>query len=75
MVVEADEASGGYFTLLRDEGDLFKGAPPYAFHSQVVTLTAPFIWSAILGESTAQEALDEAAAATEEELTNLGYRT
>lgn len=75
LVVETDAAAGGYFTLLQEEGDLFKGAPPYAFHSQVVTLVGPFIWSAILGELTAQEALDQAAAATEEELTNLGYRT
>jgi hypothetical protein len=36
---------------------------------------SPFIWSAILGDSSAQDALDEAAAAAEEELTNLGYRT
>ena len=75
LIVEADEATGGYFTLLREEGALFKGAPPFPFHAEVVGLVAPFIWSAILGERTAQEALDEAAAATEEELTNLGYRT
>ena len=75
LIAEADAATGGYFTLLREQGHLFKGAPPFPFHAEVVSLVSPFIWSAILGERTAQEALDEAAAATEEELTNLGYRT
>jgi multiple sugar transport system substrate-binding protein len=74
-VTAIDEEVGGYFTLMEAQAQLFRGAPPFAFHSQVVSTVSPFIWSAILGDSTPQEALDAAAEATEEELTNLGYRT
>jgi multiple sugar transport system substrate-binding protein len=74
-ITEIDESVGGYFTLMRESAPLFRGAPPYPFHSQVVTAVSPFIWSAILGDTSAQDALDSAAAAVEEELTNLGYRT
>ncbi len=32
-VVELDAKLGGYYTLLKDQGKLFAGAPPYPFHA------------------------------------------
>lgn len=74
-VIAADEATNGYYTLLRDQGYLFAGAPPYPFHPQVREVIAPFIYRAIAGELTAEEALDQAAVAANEELVNLGFAT
>jgi multiple sugar transport system substrate-binding protein len=69
-----DEKTDHYYTLMRDEGKLFGGAPPYPFHAQVREATAPFFYEAITGELTPSDALDKMAAAAEEELTKLGYR-
>jgi multiple sugar transport system substrate-binding protein len=46
---------------------------PFPFHPQIREVIAPFIYSAIAGELTAEEALDQAAAAVDAELVNLGY--
>ncbi|MEM7024933.1 MAG: extracellular solute-binding protein [Pseudomonadota bacterium] len=73
-VVEQDGRVDGYYTLMREKGPLFAGAPPYPFHSQVREAIAPFIYQAIVGEITPEEALDQAAAAAEAELEQLGYR-
>lgn len=72
-VVAQDQATNGYYTLMREEGRLFRGAPEFPFHAQVRDVIAPFIYEAILGNISAQEALDGAAEAAEEELVNLGY--
>ena len=69
-----DAKLDGYYTLLRDKGYLFAGAPAYPFHAQVREATAPFFYEAIIGQLTPQEALDKMAAAAEDELTKLGYR-
>jgi len=69
-----DEKTDHYYTLMRDEGKLFAGAPPYPFHAQVREATAPFFYQAITGELTPSEALDKMAEAAETELTKLGYR-
>ena len=69
-----DAKLDGYYTLLRDKGNLFAGAPPYPFHAQVREATAPFFYEAIIGQLAPQEALDKMAAAAEDELTKLGYR-
>ena len=63
-----------YYSLLRDSGKLFAGAPPYPFHAQVREATAPFFYQAITGELSPSDALDQMAAAAEQELTSLGYR-
>jgi multiple sugar transport system substrate-binding protein len=73
LVAEADAATNGYYSLLRDQGYLFAGAPAFPFHPQVREVIAPFIYQAIAGELTAAEALDMAAVAAEEELVRLGY--
>jgi len=69
-----DEKTDHYYTLMRDEGKLFAGAPPYPFHAQVREATAPFFYQAITGELSPSEALDKMAEAAESELTKLGYR-
>lgn len=73
LVVEQDARVGGYYTLLEDQGYLFAGAPPFPFHSVVREVIAPFVYQAIAGDITPEDALDQAAAAVDEELVRLGY--
>jgi multiple sugar transport system substrate-binding protein len=73
-VQEQDGKVDGYYTLMREQGPLFAGAPPFPFHSQLREAIAPFIYQAIIGELSPAEALDQAAEAAEAELTQLGYR-
>ncbi len=73
LVVAQDAKTDGYYTLMKDKGYLFAGAPPFPFHAQVRSVVEPFIWKALTGELTAAEALDQAAAAADTELVNLGY--
>jgi multiple sugar transport system substrate-binding protein len=68
-----DEKVDGYYTLMREKGPLFAGAPPYPFHAQVREVIAPYIYDAIVGNRTPGDALDEAATAAEAELKQLGY--
>lgn len=72
-VQEFDAATGGYFTLLKDEGDLFAGAPPYPFHNPVRETIDTYVHRAITGELTPEEALDQAAEAVNQTLVDLGY--
>jgi multiple sugar transport system substrate-binding protein len=69
-----DKKVDGYYSLMKDEGKLFAGAPPYPFHAQVREATAPFFYQAITGDLTASEALDKMAETAEQEMQNLGYR-
>lgn len=73
LVVEADGKVDGYYTLLREQGPLFAGAPPYPFHGPIRETIDPFIHQALAGELTGDEALDQAAAAVDEALVQLGY--
>jgi multiple sugar transport system substrate-binding protein len=73
-VQELDKELGGYYTMLRDQGHLFKGAPPFPFHRQVLEATAPIFYQILTGELEPGEGLDQMAAAAETELTDLGYR-
>ena len=50
--VQAQDAkTDGYYTLMRDQGKLFAGAPPYPFHNQLRETVAPIFWSASVQES------------------------
>ncbi len=69
-----NEKVDGYYTLMREDGPLFAGAPPFPFHSQLREAVAPFVYQAIIGELSPSDALDQGAAAAEAELTQLGYR-
>jgi multiple sugar transport system substrate-binding protein len=73
-VVAQDAKTDGYYTLMRDQGKLFAGAPPYPFHNQLRETVAPIFYQAITGELSASDALDQMATASETELTKLGYR-
>lgn len=63
----------GYYGLMKKQGQLFAGAPPFPFHAQVRDLIASFIYRAIRHELTPDQALDQAALAVDAELTLLGY--
>ena len=69
-----DAKTDGYFMLMKNDGKLFAGAPPYPFHAQVREATAPFFYEAITGQLSASDALDKMAEAAEAELKKLGYR-
>jgi multiple sugar transport system substrate-binding protein len=73
LVTTQDERTDGYYTMLREQGPLFRGAPPFPFHPQARSVVEPFIWRTLSGEIQAADALDQACAALETELTNLGY--
>ncbi len=73
LVKAQDARTDGYYTLMREQGPLFRGAPPFPFHSQVVTTVAPFIWKTLTGELKAADALDQGCAAAEATMVNLGY--
>ena len=72
-IKEADAMADNYYTKMREEGPLYRGAPPFPFHNQVRAVIDPFIWRAFSGELTAQEALDQACAAAEATMVELGY--
>jgi multiple sugar transport system substrate-binding protein len=73
-IAEMDKKLNGYYTMLRDQGKLFAGAPPYPFHAQVREATAPIFYQILLGQIGPDEGLDQMAAKAEEELKSLGYR-
>jgi multiple sugar transport system substrate-binding protein len=73
LVKEMDPKVGGYYTLFKESGDLFKGAPPFPFHTPIREVIFPYILKAIAGEMTPEAALDEAAKAVDAELVKLGY--
>jgi multiple sugar transport system substrate-binding protein len=73
-VIAMDKELGGYYTMLRDQGKLFAGAPPFPFHAQVREATAPIFYNILTGAVEPDAGLDQMAAAAEAELTNLGYR-
>lgn len=72
-VQEVNAKTDNYYTLMREKGPLFRGAPPFPFHAAMVNTVQPFIWKALSGEMTPSDALDQAAAAADAELVNLGY--
>ncbi|MEZ4606784.1 MAG: hypothetical protein R2865_08320 [Deinococcales bacterium] len=72
-MLEQDTKVDGYYTLMREKGYLFRGAPAYPFHGAVRETIDPFIFQALTGEITASDALDQAAAAVDAKLIELGY--
>jgi multiple sugar transport system substrate-binding protein len=72
-VQEMDKLTNGYFTLMKEKGDLFAGASPFPFHATLREEILPFWLKAITGELTASEALDQMAAAADAYLESLGY--
>ncbi len=62
----------GYYSLMKKQGHLFAGAPPFPFHTQVRDVIATFIYRAIRRELTPAQALDQAALAVDAKLAQLG---
>jgi len=73
LVRSQDKKLNGYYTLMKEQGKLFAGAPPFPFHVEIRDTIAPYIDRAITGELTPDQALDQAALAVDEELVQLGY--
>lgn len=73
-VVAKDAELGGFYTMLKDQGKLFAGAPPYPFHAQLRGALEPIFYDILTGKIGPDEGLDAMAAKTEEELSALGYR-
>ena len=73
MIQEANAKADNYYTKMKEEGPLYRGAPPFPFHPALRSVVEPFIWKAIVGELTPADALDQAAAAADAELVKLGY--
>ncbi len=72
-VVELDPKVDGYFTLMKEQGPLFAGAPPFPFHATIREVIFPYILKAISGEMPPEDALDAAAKDVDAELVKLGY--
>ncbi len=73
-VIAMDKKLDSYFTMMKNEGKLFAGAPPYPFHAQVREATAPIFFKILTGDISPDNGLDQMAAKAEQELTTLGYR-
>jgi len=72
-VMAMDKQMGGYFTFFKKYDSLFAGAPEFPFHASVREVIAPFIYKSIAGEMKPGDALDQAAAAVDQELVRQGY--
>lgn len=73
QVQEVDTLVDGYYTLMREQGPLFRGAPPMPFHPQLRSAVEPFIWRTLAGELEPGDALEQACVAAEETMQQLGY--
>ncbi len=73
LVTAQNARTDNYYTLLEEQGPLFKGAPEFPFHPQAQSTVQTYIWQALSGESTVSDALDQACVAVEEELGRIGY--
>ena len=72
LVRAQDQRLQGYFTLVKKQGNLFAGAPPFPFHSELRDVITSYIQQAIRGDVTPEAALDQAALAADELLAELG---
>lgn len=73
MIKEIDAKIDNYYTKMREWGPLFKGAAPFPFHNTVRAAIDPFVWRALAGELSPSDALDQACAAAETSMMELGY--
>jgi multiple sugar transport system substrate-binding protein len=73
IVQDMDVKTNGYYTFMKEQGPLFRGAPAFPFHTAVREVVAPFIYDAIAGKISTSSALDSAAKAADAEMKKLGY--
>lgn len=71
LVKAQDRKLNQYYTLMKEQGHLFAGAPPTPYHAEIRDAIAPYIRQAILGGLTPDEALDQAAQAVDIRLKEL----
>jgi multiple sugar transport system substrate-binding protein len=72
-VQELNPKVGQYFDLLKTGGPLFRGAPAYPFHRQVLEVYQKYFNAAFAGEMTADAACDALAKDVDAKLLELGY--
>lgn len=73
MVKEMDGKIDGYFTMLKDYGNLFAGAPAFPMHPVLNEIQMKWVVKAVAGEVSAEEACDEMAKEIDATLADLGY--
>ncbi|MDI3531484.1 MAG: multiple sugar transport system substrate-binding protein [Candidatus Atribacteria bacterium] len=73
LIKELDPKMGGYFTLLKEQGHLFAGAPPLPMHRPLNEIYLKWISKAVAGEISPEEALDNLAQEVDQLMEELGY--
>lgn len=73
IVQSQNETLNSYYRLMKEQGKLFSGGPPFPFHVEIREVIAPYIDMALTGQLTPEEALDQAAEAVDQALIDLGY--
>ncbi|MDD3714464.1 MAG: extracellular solute-binding protein [Atribacterota bacterium] len=73
IVIELDPQMGNYFTFLKEQGPLFRGAPALPMHRPLNDLYLKWVSKAVAGEISPDEALDNLAKETDELMEELGY--
>ncbi len=73
LVQAQDKRLNGYYTLMKKQGHLFAGAPPFPCHVAIRDIIGAYLHQSIKGQLTPAEALDQAAVAVDKELARLGY--
>jgi len=73
LIQEMNTKVDDYYAKMKEWGPLFRGAPPFPMHNTLRESIDPFIWRAIAGEITPEEALDGACVSAEETMMQLGY--
>jgi len=73
IVKELDPKMGNYFTFLKDEGPLFRGAPPLPMHRPLNDLYLKWVAKAVAGEVSPEDALDNLAKEVDALMEELGY--
>lgn len=69
-----DKKLGGYFTLMKDHGNMFKGAPPFPFHKILMeSVYLPNIVSAVHGGKAPKDIVANIEKETDNLLIKLGY--
>ncbi|PIE32165.1 sugar ABC transporter substrate-binding protein [candidate division KSB3 bacterium] len=73
LIKEMDPKVDGYYTMLKEFGQLFAGAPAFPMHPVLNEIQMKWIVKAVAGEASAAEACDAMAKEIDETLADLGY--
>ena len=72
-IEELDKRITRYFTVLKDSGFLYSGAPAFPMHATIHEMYLTWISKAVAGEVTPEDALDSLAKEVDKKLVELGY--